>query len=58
MSKPKCDIINIKEHKDGSATFSFEINSEFKKSLQKIYGEKKFSKKLFKKAIMERINDK
>jgi len=46
-------LIKIKEKKDGSADYNFEVSKEFKEFVKKYYNKKRYSDKLGKLAILE-----
>ena len=51
----KIKLIEEIEHKNGDATFSFDIDDEFKQVVKKTYNSKKYTNKLGKKFLIEAI---
>ncbi len=49
-------ILDIKEHKDGSATLVYEITEVEKTLLKRVYKRKRFTPNLLRKALIDAVN--
>lgn len=50
-------VVKVKKNKDGSANITFAFGEDTRKMLRKFYNRKRVTHKLFKKAILEAIEN-